>query len=145
MQNRLKLCICNASMARPQVNAPTIKNSSNVFFLPSICIHLVTGITVTAVPRIIMAIGAVAHEVEGASSAPTREPASTIRVMIDPPSALLMLSMQTFLKPGADMMLMGVDPCGWLVANYFATRQILDYFYRVGSSYCIFNATGLPG
>jgi hypothetical protein len=59
------------------------------------------------VPRIMMAIGAVAHEVEGASSAPTREPASTISVIIEPPSALLILSMQTFLKPGADMMLMG--------------------------------------
>jgi hypothetical protein len=54
-----------------------------------------------------IAMGAVAHEVEGASLVPTKEPASTKSVIIEPPSALLMLSMQTFLKPGLDMMLIG--------------------------------------
>jgi hypothetical protein len=57
-----------------------------------------TGITASAVPKIIRAIGVVAQVVEGASSAPTKLPTRTISGMIEPARAQLRLRIQTFLK-----------------------------------------------
>jgi hypothetical protein len=57
-----------------------------------------TGITASAVPKIIRAIGIVAQAAEGASSAPTKLPTRTIKGIIEPARAQLRLRTQTFLK-----------------------------------------------
>ena len=75
-----------------------------------------TGITASAVPKIISAIGVVAQAAEGASSAPTKLPTRTISGIIEPARAQLRLRIQTFLKSAVNIIFIGVSQyrCGGL-------------------------------
>jgi hypothetical protein len=67
-----------------------------------------------AVPITVSAMGKVAHFAEGAKSAPTRLPTSIVRVIIEAASALLRVNIQTFLKPGVELIFTELL-VGWLL------------------------------
>jgi hypothetical protein len=72
---------------------------------------------------------------------PARLPANIISGIIEPARALLMLRIQTFLKPAAEI----IDMEKFLINRlsqpyYFANSRILDYFYITGAVIAVFGS-----
>ena len=77
---------------------PSSTNSSRARFLPKCCMLRVAGITPSAVPMTIIAMGKVAHSPPGASSAPIMLPISIIMGTLHMAIALIAASSHTSLK-----------------------------------------------
>ena len=99
---------------------PSSTNSSKARFLPKCCMLRVAGITPSAVPMTIIAMGKVAHSSSGASSAPIMLPISIIIGTLHMAIALIAESSHTSLK------FLTIGLFTWRHVRYSTAPALLD-------------------